>query len=114
MEIKNKYNIGEVIYYPTADLRTAKVLKSKITGVLVTEVDDELTIVYQTGGSYGVAQEDAFKTAKPAKKRLVKIMKEKKEEIDKDIENAIKTVKDRDIKELVVDTTEDEEEESEE
>jgi len=50
-----------------------------------------------------------FKTAKPAKRRLIKILQEKKKEIAKDIEKTIKRVDATKTEELVYDLTEKEE-----
>jgi restriction endonuclease Mrr len=50
-----------------------------------------------------------FKTAKPAKRRLIKILQEKKKEIAKDIEKTIKKVDATKTEELVYDLTEKEE-----
>lgn len=110
MKISNKFNIGDTVYYPAADLRTGRVFKSQVTGITITEIDGKLEVIYQTGQSYGVSEEDMFKIAKPAKRRLIKIMQEKKKEIAKDIDNAIKVINDTKTDELVYDlTTQDEE-----
>ena len=112
MKISNKFNLGDTVYYPAADLRAARIFKSTITGIIITEVDGEREIVYQTGQSYGVSEEDVFKTAKPAKRRLVKILEEKKKEIAKDIDKVIKAVEDAKTQDLVYDLTARDEEEN--
>lgn len=116
MKITNKFNLGDVVYYPSADLRNAQVIKAEVTGVVVTTIEDKVTIVYQTGQSYGVSEDDMFKTAGPAKRRLIKVLKEKQKEIDKDISEAIKKIKEIDVQEILIDITpqENEEEEKEE
>ena len=116
MKITNKFNLGDVVYYPSADLRNAQVIKAEVTGVVVTTIDDKVTIVYQTGQSYGVSEDDMFKTAGPAKRRLIKVLKEKQDEINDDIKAAIKKIKEIDVQEILIDITpqEDEEEEKEE
>lgn len=105
MEISNKFKLGDVVYYPSADLRAARVFKSAVTGIIVTNVDGKQGIIYQTGQSYGVSEEDMFRTAKPAKRRLIKILQEKKKAIAKDIEDAIKKVGDTKTIDLVYDLT---------
>ena len=102
MQITNKFNLGDIVYYPAADLRSGKVLKSVVTGIVVTEVDGKVDIIYQTGQSYAVSQEDMFKTAKPAKRRLIKIMQDKKKDIAKDIDESIKTIDKTGLDELVI------------
>ena len=114
MEISNKFNLGDTVYYPSADLRAARVFKSVVTGIVVTSIDDKQEVIYQTGQSYGVSEEDMFKIAKPAKRRLVKIMRDKKKQIAKDIEEAIKKVNDTKTEELVYDLTAKDEEPKEE
>lgn len=113
MKITNKFNLGDIVYYPAADLRSGKVLKAEVTGIVITEVDDKIDIIYQTGQSYAVSQGDMFKTAKPAKRRLLAIMKEKKQEIAKDIDEAIKTIDKTNLDELIVDLLPQEDEETE-
>jgi hypothetical protein len=114
VKITNKFNLGDIVYYPSADLRNAQVIKAEVTGIVVTTIEDEVKIVYQTGQSYGVSQEDMFKTAGPAKRRLIKVLKEKQKEIDKDISEAIKKIKGLDVKEILIDITPQENEEEEE
>lgn len=101
MKVLNKFDLGDVVYYPAADLRESKVIKSEITGILYTVLDGKEEIIYQTGMSYGVAAEDVFKTARSAKKRLIKILQEKKKSIDKDINETIKKVEATKPKDLV-------------
>lgn len=110
MKISNKFNIGDIVYYPSADLRSAKILKSAITGIVITGED----YVYQTGQSYGVGEEDMFKTAKPAKRRLMKILQEKKKEIAKEIDEAVKKINGMKTEELIQDLTPKDEEPKEE
>ena len=105
MKISNKFNIGDTVYYPSADLRAARIFKSVVTGIVITNIDDKQVVIYQTGHSYGVSEEDMFKIAKPAKRRLVKIMQDKKKQIAKDIDEAIKKVNDTKTEELVYDLT---------
>lgn len=110
MKISNKFNLGDVVYYPAADLRIARIFKSRITGIIVTNMDGKQEIIYQTGQSYGVGEEDVFKTAKPAKRRLIKILQEKKKKIAGDIEKAIEKVVDAKTQDLVYDLTAQDEE----
>jgi len=106
MNIKNKFEIGDEVYYPSADLRTSRLLKAEITGILVSNDKDGVeSIVYQTGQSYGVGQEDMFKTAGPAKRRLIKILTEKRDTITTDIKDAIKKIKDMKPSEITLDLT---------
>lgn len=112
MKISNKYNLGDTVYYPSADLRAARIFKSVVTGIVITNIDDKQEVIYQTGQSYGVSEEDMFKIAKPAKRRLIKIMQEKKKQIAKDIDEAIKKVGDMKTDELVYDLTADEKQEA--
>ena len=60
MEISNKFNLGDTVYYPSADLRAARVFKSVVTGIVITNIDDKQEVIYQTGQSYGVSEEDMF------------------------------------------------------
>jgi len=105
MKISNKFNLGDIVYYPAADLRMSRLIKAPVTGIVVTVLDGKETVIYQTGQSYGVSEEDMFKTAKPAKRRLIKILQEKKKEIAKDIEKTIKKVDATKTEELVLDLT---------
>ena len=93
------------MYYPAADLRMTSIMKSAITGIIVTMIDGKETVVYQTGQSYAVSEEDMFKTAKPAKRRLIKILQEKKKVIAKDIDAVIKKTEAAKTEELVRDLT---------
>jgi len=106
MKISNKFNLGDIVYYPAADLRMISIMKSAVTGIVVTMIDGKESVIYQTGQSYGVVEEDMFKTAKPAKRRLIKILQEKKKTIAKDIEAAIKKTEAAKTEELVQDLTE--------
>lgn len=108
MEISNKFKLGDVVYYPSADLRAAKIFKSVVTGIVITNLDGKEALIYQTGQSYGVDEADMFRTAKPAKRRLLKILQEKKKAIGKDIEEAIKKVDAMKTVDLVYDLTADE------
>ena len=105
MKISNKFNLGDIVYYPAADLRMISIMKSAVTGIVVTMIDGKESVIYQTGQSYGVTEEDMFKTAKPAKRRLIKILQEKKKTIAKDIEAAIKKTEAAKTEELVQDLT---------
>lgn len=105
MKISNKFNIGDVVYYPAADLRSARILKAEITGIVVRDNEGKTEVIYQTGQSYGVSPEDVFKTQRPAKRRLIRILEEKREEIAKEIDEAISKINEMDIKELVFDIT---------
>lgn len=113
MEISNKFNLGDVVYYPAADLRMAKIFKSAVSGIVVTEIDGKVETIYQTGQSYGVSAEDMFRTAKPAKRRLLKILQEKKKDIAKDLDKAMKTIDATKTDELVYDLTEKEDDTTE-
>jgi len=114
VNITNRFNIGDVVYYPAADLRAARIFKAAITGIIIRETEGKVELIYQTGQSYGVSEEDMFKTAKPAKRRLIKILQEKKKEVAKDIDGAVKTVDGTKTEELVYDLTAKNEEPKEE
>lgn len=105
MKIKNKFNLGDVIYYPSVDLRSSRVFKGKITGIIIQKLDGKEVIGYQAGQPYAVIEEDASKQAKRAIKRLVEIIKDKKKEIEKDMDKAIKQIKDSDPDDLIYDLT---------
>lgn len=105
MKISNKFNIGDIVYYPAADLRMARLYKAAVTGITITTLEGKTELIYQTGQSYGVAEEDMFKIAKPAKRRLVKILQDKKKDIVKDIDGAIKKIEATKTNELVFDLT---------
>jgi Ribonuclease G/E len=105
MKINNKFDIGETVVYPAADLGHPRLMESEITGVSlwVNDVDDDEkeTIVYRTKDSYGVTQKHMAKTAKTAKKKLLDMMKDKEKQITKQVREAIKAVEDMSPKELL-------------
>lgn len=107
MTIKSKFNIGDAIYFPSVDLRTATIYKDIIKQIIITEENEDksIDIVYQTSVAYGIPAIDAFKTAGPAKKRLTKRIVEKRDEVLKEIKEISKKVNDSKPSELVHDVT---------
>lgn len=103
MEINNKFNIGDVVFYPGADMRMARVIKSVVTGFKVTKEKEDINLVYITEDSYGVKESDLFTDADNAKDRLLKIYEENKDRIVDEIEKALKEAKDMPIDELIYD-----------
>ena len=39
MKISNKFNLGDIVYYPAADLRMSRLIKAPVTGIVVTILD---------------------------------------------------------------------------
>lgn len=105
MKINNRFEIGDVVFYPSADLNRATLLKAVVTGLSIYKTEGKLMWAYQTGGTYGVREEDMFKTAKPAKRRLIQILKEKKTNISKNIDEAVKLLDAKKTDEIIYDTT---------
>lgn len=105
MRIKNKYNLGDEIYYPAADLRASRIFKGVVTGIVVQEEDGKEIIAYQAGQAYAVRERDSFKRPKGAIKRLIEILEEKKGEIVQDIDEAIAKVKEMEKEDIIFDLT---------
>jgi len=108
MELNNKFNIGETVFYPGADLGNGLIFKSTITGIKVTqdspevaEHDGALRLIYSTEHSYGVKETDLFTEPDNAKDRLLEIYGENKEKICKQIDDAVTTVKGKSIDDLI-------------
>lgn len=101
MKINNKYDIGDKVVYPGADLGNPGIIESTITGVAYYEEDEQEILTYKTEHSYGVREEHVSKSTGKAKKKLIKMMQDKKAEINEQIDNAIKTIEDTKAKELI-------------
>lgn len=96
MKIKNKFEIGETVYYPGADLN--KIAEGKIEKIIIGE--DEL-ISYGTDAAYGVKESDCSKEPQEAKERLLEMMGEKQERINDQIDKAIEKVNETKPEELL-------------
>lgn len=106
MKIENKFNIGDVVFYPAADLRSGKLIKSFVTGFLITRVGDQEEIAYQTkDSSYAIKDTDVFKGALEAKNRLVEVFKEYKVKVLKSVDDAIKSAKKAKPEDILFDGT---------
>jgi hypothetical protein len=105
MKINNKFELGETIFYPAADLGSPRLIESEITGVSLwvndTDEEESETIVYRTKHSYGVTQKHVAKSARTAKKKLLDMMKQKEKDINKQVKEAIKAVDEMSPKELL-------------
>lgn len=99
MKINNKFELGSKVFYPSADLGNPSVLESTITGVSY-YADGEI-ISYRTEHSYGVREEHLSKSSKEAKKMLIKLMEDKRDEFLAKFEEAIKLTNDMPVKELL-------------
>lgn len=103
MIISNKLNLGDVVYYPASDLRLARIIKDTVTAIMVVQEKGKRVVAYQTNTSqYGIKSEDIFKTAGPARKRLLNILSESKKKMIGDFDKAIKNVSEAKLKTLVV------------
>ena len=94
MKINNKFQIGQSVVYPGADLGNPGIIESTIMGVAYYVEDEQEIITYRTEHSYGVREEHLAKTKGSAKKKLLKMMQEKKDEINGQINKAIKIIED--------------------
>jgi predicted hydrocarbon binding protein len=103
MRIKNKYKLGEEIFYPAADLRASRVFRGEITGIVVQEEEGEEIVAYQAGQAYAVRESDSFEKPEKAIERLVEILEEKKQEIIEDIDGAIVKIKEMEQDDIIFD-----------
>lgn len=102
MKINNKFDIGQKVVYPGADMGNPSIIESTITGVsLWVGEDGTETVSYRTEHSYGVREEHLSKTKNGAKKKLLKMMTDKQKEIQDQIVHAIGLIKDTKAKDLI-------------
>jgi NACalpha-BTF3-like transcription factor len=106
MRIDNKFNIGDSVFYPAADLRSGKLIKSLVTGLLITRVGDVDEVAYQTKDSaYAIKDTDVFDNVVEAKGRLVEVFKEYRTKVLKSVDDAIKAAKKAKPEEILFDGT---------
>ena len=106
MKLDNKYNIGDEVFYPAADLRSGKLIKSVVTGFLITEVGGKPEIAYQTKDSaYAIKETDVFDSAFSAKERLVEVFKEYRKKVLESVDKAIKEAKKAKPEDILFDGT---------
>lgn len=101
MKINNKFKIGSKVKYPGADLSAPSIIESTITGVSYYVENEAELISYRTEHSYGVREEHLSKTNNGAKKILIKLMEQKRDEFLSKFDEAIKLTKDMSPKELL-------------
>lgn len=92
MKINNKFEIGQKVVYPGADMGNPTLIESIIVGVSLWVDEGVETITYRTEFSYGVAEKHLAKTKNGAKKKLLQMMREKEKEIKAQITKAIETI----------------------
>ena len=92
--MKHKFELGDIVFYPGAELNQATIMKGVITAIIIHNPEGEMEIAYRTGLTYGVPERDCFKTFEPARKRLIQIIKEKEKEMKAEVKTVSKQVKD--------------------
>jgi hypothetical protein len=97
MEIKNKFNLGDTVYYPAADLSRAHLHKAEILGITV----DKKDIFYNTDRSISVPEEQISSNKTPAKVKLVRRMKERRDKFVDEMDSVIKEIEEKSADELV-------------
>ena len=102
MKFESKYNIGDVVFYPSADVADIKLLQAPILGVIFMEDEKKkVSISYRTELSYGIPEDVASLTFKEGKKILSKLLNKKIKEMTKGFETAIEEFKKMNDEELV-------------
>ncbi len=97
MEIKNKFNLGDSVFYPAADLSRAHLHKAEILGITV----DKKDIFYNTDRSISVPEEQLSSNKSPAKVKLVRRMEERRDKFIVEMNDVIEEVKKKTPDELV-------------
>jgi len=97
MEIKNKFNLGDSVYYPAADLSRAHLHKAEILGITV----DKKNIFYNTDRSISVPEEQLSSNKAPAKIKLVRRMKERRDKFIEEMNTVIDEIEKKTADELV-------------
>lgn len=111
MKLENKFNLGDVIFYPAADFRNAKLIKSTVTGILVTGTADNMEVSYQTAHSaYAIKESDVSDNADGARAALLGVLKTYKEKVNKSISDAMKSAKKAKVDDILYDGTAENEE----
>ena len=91
--MKHKYELGDVVFHPGADLNQATIHQGRIMAIIIHNPEGEVEIAYRTHGAYGVPERDCSKTFEPARKRLLEIVKEKEKEMKVEVKEALKSIK---------------------
>jgi hypothetical protein len=102
MEIKNKFNIGDTIFYPGAEQENPKVIQATINTLIIKE--DE-SIVYATDyPTYGIKEEDVFDNKEQAKDKLITMLEQGKEKVNKQYQKLIDETKNKAPRKLIATT----------
>jgi len=97
MEIKNKFKLGDTVYYPGADLGNPHIIKAEVTGIVV-EKDG---VSYNTLYSFRIPESNITNNKVPAKVKLMKLLKDRQAEIIGNMAEAIETIDKTKAEELV-------------
>lgn len=102
MQVKTKFDLGEVVYYPSSDRMSAVVIKDYITAVVVLKDG----VKYMTASTqYGLNESKLSKTYKRAVKALELELIEKRDEVVEEVNSVVEKIRSSSKKEVLFDAT---------
>jgi len=90
LNIKSKYDLGEVVFYPSSDRMRAVVVRDVITAVVYTEEGLKYLTSYT---QYGLPEKELSRTYKAAVKKLDIGLIEKRDQMIEDINGVVEKIR---------------------